>query len=644
MKYLIIKYKFALLITACLVITSIIYFPGLKGGFHLDDYPNILHNSHLVIEEISIPEIWQSAWSGSAGPLKRPIAMLSFGLNTYFSGVNAYPMKLTNLVVHLLTGVILILISRIILSRWKQDNVVSLNPDLIAVLVGFCWLIPPFNLTPVLYIVQRMTSLASLFALLSLLSYCHLGTTKLTVPRALILNLCMGISSVLALYSKEIAVLIPFQILVIELCVFRFKYTKKIEKYYLISFYSICVALPLTFLLQYFFVHFETLENAFLHREFTMQERVLTESRIVLWYLKMTLVPNLNHMGLILDSFPLSKTLFDPAVTIIFISTIIGLLSLALFTIPKYPFIAFGIFWFFVSHTLESSILNLDLAYEHRNYLASYGILILLISCILYFLRSKRKRRFAFSLCIAWILALGLTTHLRVGHWGNILKLAIHDVENHPESEKAHLILSQTYETYYLLEKDEKRKSLLFAQALNHIDKASLINPQSLRPKTSKIFLLSLKGEKPTKNELVSLTQSLQTGVIDSSTTTTLQQLTRCIFDKNCTLDSQTYITIMASALSNPAINSEYKSHLLIQYSRYFSYVLSNHQDAEAFCREAIEINPGEINLRSFLIKLLIRQGKTNEAIEELIIFKEKDTKNIHLPEIIKLEKILQPG
>lgn len=623
--------KYTFLIGLSLCITLVIYAPGLNGGFHFDDYPNILNNEPLHIDKLTLPEIWQSTMSGTAGPLKRPISMLSFGINTYFSGTNPYAMKATNLAIHLITGVILILIAQIILNRWKKDGLTKINPEVIAILIGFCWLIHPFNLTGVLYIVQRMTSLASMFAIASIFSYCLLRNSPFTLKRAIIFSGLMGLFGLLGLLSKEIAVLIPFQILVIEICVFRFKYKKTLEKYYLLSFFTLSAALPFIYFLFSFITNFDSYSNAYAYREFNLQERLWTETGIVLWYLKMTLVPNITNMGLLLDTFEISHSFLNPPVTALYTGLLLTLLLVAILSIKKLPYISLGIFWFYISHSLESTVVCLELAFEHRNYLASFSIIIFFIITIMTFLKLGLKRNLAYGLCIAWAFSLTYTTHLRVEHWKNPLTLAIYDAEHHPNSERAHMVLAETYETLYVLEEERNLKQELYMLSLNSLQAAINIDPDSLSPKTGKLLLLARNGEALKKTELVDLFTSLQHGKIDASTVNSLQQLTSCILDNKCIVSINTYISALTNALSNKTIRRLYKSHLLVQYSLYLERVLGKSADAERFLREAIDIYPKNINNYNHLIHNLIGQEKFHEAKKELENYIKNDLSKANL-------------
>ena len=91
----------ALLATLALVVLA--YLPGLRGPFVFDDYPNILNNPAVAVTEFTPQALRAAALSNNSGPLGRPLAALSFGIDHYRAG-GFYPLafKLSNLAIHLL--------------------------------------------------------------------------------------------------------------------------------------------------------------------------------------------------------------------------------------------------------------------------------------------------------------------------------------------------------------------------------------------------------------------------------------------------------------------------------------------------------------------------------------------------------------
>ena len=107
-----------------IILTAAVYYPGLYGGFILDDGPHIRNNPSIAIHDLEVASLKQAFFASKASfPQNRPVSMLSFGLNHYASGLEPYYFKLTNLLIHLLGGLVLfLLIERMIVLYSAVDE------------------------------------------------------------------------------------------------------------------------------------------------------------------------------------------------------------------------------------------------------------------------------------------------------------------------------------------------------------------------------------------------------------------------------------------------------------------------------------------------------------------------------------------
>ena len=157
-----------LYIAALIIVALLVYYPGLSGGFFFDDESNILQNEGVQLENFSADSIRQAMGGGIAGPLGRPISQLSFALNYYFSGFNPFVFKATNLVIHCLNGILVFFIAQYLI-RLTHPKIIARDGMLLAGFVAAAWLLHPIQVTSVLYVVQRMTSLSALFLFAAML-------------------------------------------------------------------------------------------------------------------------------------------------------------------------------------------------------------------------------------------------------------------------------------------------------------------------------------------------------------------------------------------------------------------------------------------------------------------------------------------
>jgi tetratricopeptide (TPR) repeat protein len=431
-----------------LLLGAFIYLPGINGPFVFDDATNLLYNSYIQVTELSFESLYSAAYSLQAGPLQRPLAMLTFSLNHYLSGgfSNSFPYKLTNITIHIANGLLVFLFLKLILARTihvqAKETVLPRTgtPELmwLAAALALLWLVHPIQLTSVLYVVQRMTSLSALFTLLALI--CYLKGRLLALSEkpfgAWLMVIGPVLFGVLGLLSKETTALLPLYILAIELTLFRTEtpwclwrelpsYTRKVV---------IVVAITATIAALAAIVVY-ALPNYAL-RNFTMVERLLTEARVLLFYLSLVLVPRIDHFGLYHDDIEVSTSLIAPWTTLPSVLIVVALLTVAFLWRKRHPLLSLGLLWFFVAHALESTIISLEIAHEHRNYLATLGVW-LAVGYFILLARDRLEFRQLWVLFPVLIATFAAVTTLRSSQWENLYSLAQYEVRHHPRSADA---------------------------------------------------------------------------------------------------------------------------------------------------------------------------------------------------------------
>ena len=431
----------------------LIYFPGLNGPFVFDDLANIVYNNNIKMQHLSLSALDVAAHSLNSGPLGRPIAGISFALNYYLAGgiEHTFSYKVFNLSVHIINGFLIFWFGWLILSllqrQQKKPSGVSPGNTRNLLLAGTCaitWLVHPIQLTSVLYVVQRMTSMASMFMLLALILYIYarlaLGRQERQKSIAyLVAAIIAGLAGVL---SKEIALSLPLYIGIIELIFFYDRHpwsrwhqlSKKMQ--------TLLITLLIISFLLLLIVSFEIAIPQYASRDFSMLERILTEGRVLIFYLGEILVPRLSAFGLYHDDISISHSLTSPwtsMTSVIFISV---LLFYAIRLRKKYPLFAFSTLWFFIGHVLESTIFPLELVHEHRNYLPSFGPILLIISALFMIARNDTSKKIWLLIPLI-IISLGTITAVRSTQWAKLGNLLEAETYNHPESPRAWADLSR---------------------------------------------------------------------------------------------------------------------------------------------------------------------------------------------------------
>jgi hypothetical protein len=241
--------------------------------------------------------------------------------------------------------------------------------------------------------------------------------------------------TVLGLGAKENAILLPLFALTIEYVLFTRDSLTIAVRRKLWFFYFIFIFIPLLFFSGYLTLHPEFISNGYLERHFTLSERLLTQSRVLWFYISLILFPSAHRLGLFHDDINISHGILDPLSTLPALIGICGIAAFAIMRARQYPVIAFSVLWFISGHALESSIFPLQIAYEHRNYLPSLGIIfavVLYIRILMNKVSNANVLRYATPFLLIFIL--GYSTWSRAYTWSNISILAESEARNHPGS------------------------------------------------------------------------------------------------------------------------------------------------------------------------------------------------------------------
>jgi len=613
------------LTVAVLVCTLLLYLPGLTAGFTLDDWVNIRLNPTLAVTALDWGALWAAAWSREAGQLGRPISMLSFALNHLLTGYDPYSFRLTNVFVHLINGLLILVLSQLLLSGYGKhlgSPLSRVQVRWLSLAVAAVWLFHPLNLTGVLYIVQRMTSLATLFTLAGLVVYCR-GRLRMMdgfggIGQVAISVLVFG---PLAILTKENGALLLAYMFVIELTLFRFRCNRPVHRKLLYGLYAVTLAIPFLAVAGFLISQPEFVAGRYGTRDFTLEERLMTEGRVLWFYLRLILVPDIRQMGLYHDDFSLSQGLLEPPITILAVTGILGLLATALVLRTRLPVLSFGVLWFLAGHSLESTVLPLELVHEHRNYLPSFGILFMLlygVSTRSVLKKSLGLRRLA-PIPIAALFAIGTAT--RAAAWSNDLTFAMAQVENHPNSARANFNMGHAYHALYMLE----AKPEFYDEARNYYRRAAEANPNSTNGLRG-LVELSYTADRPVESEwLVELQRRLATPPFDVDGFNQLKQLVDCQTKGACALEHRNMDALFEAALRNPSLKDRVAAALLNLHGRYlFSGPQDYIQGLDLFLQAANRY-PREIQLQLDVVSGLIATKQYSAAEQALDSVKKQD-------------------
>jgi len=362
--------NFGILLLFC-IITAGIYSNTLNSPFLFDDNVFIVRDPAIRMNEISWNSLKTAAIEGR--PKNRYLPKISFAVNYYFGQYNVLGYHLTNIVIHILCAFFLFLFIRDTLAltpAGKKTVPAHAPPEMIAALSSLLWLVYPVHTESVTYISQRMTSLAAMFFILSLWLYCRARwayNTRRFSFRSSLWFAGSTFAGLCAFASKENTGTLPLIILLYEWFFFQDLKLALTRRHilWITGMAFIFVTISIYFLGKN---PVSRILNAYNYREFTLPQRVMTEWRVIIYYLSLLIWPSPSRLNLDHD-YPLSFGLFDPFTTFLSLSALMGLTLAAIYLAHRNRLISFCILWFLITLLIESSIIGIEIIFEHRTYL-----------------------------------------------------------------------------------------------------------------------------------------------------------------------------------------------------------------------------------------------------------------------------------
>jgi len=431
-----------------LVVLSILicYSNTLDSSWHFDDIPNIIENENIHIQNLSWDELENTIYSPLKNKITRPVAFFSFALNYWSSKFDTTGYHITNIFIHCLTAIFIYLVFLKTLQiyngeRVNQDRFFSLQD--VALLGVIFWAVHPVQTQAVTYIVQRMASMAAMFYIIAFFCYLQFRLTKNNIRKVIYVMLAL-LLWILGVGTKQNAVLLPLAVIGYEIAFLRFPFAKY-KKFIVLL--AICVSATTVII---FYLKWGGIYQHYSLRPFTMWQRLLTEPIVLSRYLFLIFCPLSDFLAMESDIIA-SKGLFDPPSTVLAILFISLLLLFGLLWLKRIPIIAFAVLFFFVNHSIESTIIPLELSFDHRNYLPSIflylALAFYLVKALNYY--KIKNRTFLYALLTVtitfYITSEGNATYLRNDVYRDEIALLSDAVEKNPKNMRAMISLGVSY-------------------------------------------------------------------------------------------------------------------------------------------------------------------------------------------------------
>lgn len=421
---------------------SLAFLPGLPGDFVFDDLPNISTNDAIQLTELSTEALARVVSTPQLSGTTRALPTLSFALDYWRSGgADPLAFKTTNVALHAATAFALAWLFR---SLLLAAGVPAGRTRWLAPALALAWAVHPLQVSSVLYAVQRIQTMGTLFLVLALLAYLHARRAQIAGRPGRTGLLVTGLLWAMAMGCKEDSALLPAYTLALELTLLGFAAMDARTAHLFRRGY---LALAIAGAAVYFLLvipHFWQWD-AYDGRDFSTLERLLTQPRMLCMYLWQILVPLPQHMPFYYDWVQPSRGLLHPWTTLPAIALVIALLALAWRLRSRHPLFALGVFLFFAAHFIASNVPNLELAFEHRNHFALIGA-VLAIGSILAGAAARLRLQHAGRVvaCTVIFTALASATLVRAQTWASNVDIAQVAVEQAPLSGRAWSLLCAT--------------------------------------------------------------------------------------------------------------------------------------------------------------------------------------------------------
>ncbi|HOI93361.1 MAG TPA: tetratricopeptide repeat protein [Syntrophobacter fumaroxidans] len=447
MKRRVLEYGF-LLVLALMIVSA--YCNTFFSPPYLDDFHSFINTDHVYLKDFS-PESLISLAKTPFG-WTRWVPILTFALNHKLGGSKLVIFHATNLAIHLLVmlGVLLLALQVFRLSKDRRPDDDGRTAFWTAFFVACLWALNPVQTSAVTYLVQRMASLQALFYVASVAFFLKGRIVRLaagtTTLRSRLFYWMSFLAGVCSFFSKENAVTLPLMLVISEIWFFqpdflprfwqRLRQTTRAKK--------LCLAAFLTGAGGFAVFAFLHIISQYNLRHFTLTERLMTQARVVVWYISLLFWPAPSRLSMEHDVV-VSTSLLSPPTTLAAILFLAALLWLAIHFRHRFQVITYGIVWFLLNLSVESTFVPLELVFEHRLYLPSVGFFIALVAAVGLLFRlavpkARPRERLLAMGSIVMIVASVLTfaTFERNEAWESTMSLhqdAARKAPNHPRAQ-----------------------------------------------------------------------------------------------------------------------------------------------------------------------------------------------------------------
>jgi tetratricopeptide (TPR) repeat protein len=454
-----------------ILLLLIFYLPATESRFLLDDYSTL-----TGLTEIDESGIANYVLGGFTGPTGRPISLLSFAIQADAWPDNPAAFKIANLATHAANAFLLLLIT---LKLFSYSDLNKKEKTIFSYTVFLLWLLHPLHQSTIFYVTQRMTELAAFFTLLTVYFYLYFRpklANENSVKMLIIISIGILSGTCLSILSKENGILTLVYIYIIEITVFSNMKNTVMTRNWL----NVLLLTPIMILILYFIFTFDKTLQGYEYRSYGVQDRLVTQVSVIFDYLRVVLLPNYSDFTFYHDDYQVIKDISVAPLILIKFLLLACAFTISIIYRRKLPFYCFGILWFFCGHALESSHLNLEMYFEHRNYLPSYGLIVFFVWTVFQLYKYFDIKVIVFSLLLVFVINTSAVSILHIRLWQDPYKQVTEWVRLNPGSINAISDLALVYTflgNYTQARATYEQISILIPDSVNtEIQQIKLIN------------------------------------------------------------------------------------------------------------------------------------------------------------------------
>lgn len=588
------------LLALLLAVTLALYFQGISGSFYYDDFRPLGNLANVN----SFDSAWLFVFSEISGPLGRPISMATFlfNINDWPSGSEDF--LLFNSVLHLFNGLLVFGLSYFIATLYR--GVQTSNYYLALIACAF-WLLLPIHVSTSLIAVQRMAGLSAFFVLSGALLYTYglyrqsIDTEKNMPNKNKIAYLQFSVVllfTTLAVLSKENGILLPAFIFVLEVTllyhVVNIAHRRKVR----IAISALGLITVLCCLAYLAVMRGSELPG----RDYTLVERLLTQPQVLMEYLQLAFFPSINAFTPFHDTYKPVTNIFSSYQAMLSMLAICSSFLMAIFMRNKWPLYSFAVLWFLTAHLLESSVISLELYYEHRNYIALFGPCFALVMAL--FNIPSRYKNISIAITTIYTLMLLVTLSLTTRLWGEQILAAETWFVQKPGSIRA----SEHLAFLYMKQDKLQQAELVFTKQTQLCPTCITSHAQAML--TSCVLGNVEKSQQHYQRILPLIAVTTQS----TGLATTLSRAYQAIKSERCTALTFDQLKILNAELLSSLPDSPFNKKLGLIQNLYSLALLNRDKD------EAIRLlylawqETNDMNVASELIRLLLSDNQTVQA------------------------------